>query len=238
MSLAPKPLRRRGWPSLQATSETQCGRFSIPPVAVHCLAGPRRVKRCRGDVVAGFLACLAAALDAGLGTHDASDVRQACLAGEAAVAGQPIDLPHDAHGALRDAAMSLVMGGAGVGCAGRGCCEAGLGARGGFALTASRWPAPRMAWAMAALVAMAPIETSASRRPPCSASRASRAGMAVNSLALPGTASCPGTRQAVVAKAETRWIGSVPAAWSWLRRDVLPSVAAKPRQARWRAPRP
>jgi hypothetical protein len=51
--------------------------------------------------------------------------------------------------------------------------------------------------------------------------------MAVNALALLGTASCPSTRRAVVANAETRWIASSPAARSWVRRDVLPSIATK-----------
>jgi hypothetical protein len=49
--------------------------------------------------------------------------------------------------------------------------------------------------------------------------------MAVVSLALSGTASWPSTRRAVVAKAETRCSGGVPVARSWLRREVLPSMA-------------
>src|SRR4051794_26206959 len=78
---------------------------------------------------------------------------------------------------------------------------------------------------MAALVATASIETSAPLSPSSSARRSIRAGMAVVSLALSGTASWPSTRRAVVAKAETRCSGGVPVARSWLRREVLPSMA-------------
>src|SRR3954471_18256377 len=79
---------------------------------------------------------------------------------------------------------------------------------------------------MAALVATASIETSAPLSPSSSARRSIRAGRAVVSLALSGTASWPSTRRAVVAKAETRCSGGVPVARSWLRREVLPSMAA------------
>src|SRR3954452_12372581 len=74
---------------------------------------------------------------------------------------------------------------------------------------------------MAALVATASIETSAPLSPSSSARRSIRAGMAVVSLALSGTASWPSTRRAVVVKAETRCSGGVPVARSWLRREVL-----------------
>jgi hypothetical protein len=46
-----------------------------------------------------------------------------------------------------------------------------------------------MAVAIVALVAMASIETNTPRKPFCSPNRASKAGMAVSSLALSGTAS-------------------------------------------------
>ena len=51
--------------------------------------------------------------------------------------------------------------------------------------------------------------------------------MAANSFALSGTASWASTRRAVVAKAETRWSGAAPAPRSWLRREVLPSIATR-----------
>ncbi len=51
--------------------------------------------------------------------------------------------------------------------------------------------------------------------------------MAASSLALSGTASWASTRRAVVAKAETRCRGPAPAARSWLRREVLPSMATR-----------
>ena len=51
--------------------------------------------------------------------------------------------------------------------------------------------------------------------------------MAVVSFALSGTASWPSTRRLVVAKAETRWSGALPGARSWLRREVLPSMATR-----------
>jgi hypothetical protein len=49
--------------------------------------------------------------------------------------------------------------------------------------------------------------------------------MAVSSLLLSATASWPSTRRPVVAKAETRCSGPAPSARSWLRREVLPSMA-------------
>ncbi len=49
--------------------------------------------------------------------------------------------------------------------------------------------------------------------------------MAASSFALSGTASWARTCRAVVAKAETRCSGAVPAPLSWLRREVLPSMA-------------
>ncbi len=52
--------------------------------------------------------------------------------------------------------------------------------------------------------------------------------MAVVSLALSGTASWPSTSRVVVAKADTVCRGGVPAARSWLRREVLPSMATRP----------
>jgi hypothetical protein len=75
-----------------------------------------------------------------------------------------------------------------------------------------------MAAAMVPLVAMASIEISAPRNPSSSARRASKAGIAVSSLALSGTASWLSTNRLVVAKAATRWFGASPVARSWLRR--------------------
>ena len=51
--------------------------------------------------------------------------------------------------------------------------------------------------------------------------------MAASSLALSGTASWASTRRAVVAKAETRCSGAAPWLRSWLRREVLPSIATR-----------
>jgi hypothetical protein len=51
--------------------------------------------------------------------------------------------------------------------------------------------------------------------------------MAANSLDLSATASWPSARRLVVAKAETSWIGAASAARSWLRREILPSMATK-----------
>lgn len=79
---------------------------------------------------------------------------------------------------------------------------------------------PRMARSdMASMVTRAP-----SRAPPA-ARRSSSSGMAVVLFAFASTAACPKTSQAVVAKAETRWSGALPALRSWLRREVLPSIA-------------
>jgi hypothetical protein len=81
---------------------------------------------------------------------------------------------------------------------------------------------------MAGLVAMASMETSAPFRPSAAPRRSSSGGMAASSLALSGTASAASTSRAVVAKAETRCSGAAPAARSWLRREVLPSMAMSP----------
>ena len=72
---------------------------------------------------------------------------------------------------------------------------------------------------MASIVATAP-----SRLRPA-ASFSSSAGMAVVSLDLSSTASCPSTRRLLVAKAETRCRAARPLDRSWLRRTVLPSMA-------------
>jgi hypothetical protein len=77
------------------------------PVATHRLGGSFGVEAGRGDIAAGLLIGFRAPFDASLDTDDAGDVWQSQFAGEATVAGQPIDLPHDAGGALFDAAMAL-----------------------------------------------------------------------------------------------------------------------------------
>ncbi len=51
--------------------------------------------------------------------------------------------------------------------------------------------------------------------------------MAVVSLDLSSTASWPSTSRPVVAKAETRCSAALPAPRSWLRLEVLPSMATK-----------
>ena len=80
---------------------------------------------------------------------------------------------------------------------------------------------------MAALVAMASMETSAPLSPSSAPRRSSSTGIAAVSLPCHGTASWPSTRRAVVAKAETRCSGALPVLRSWLRREVLPSMATK-----------
>jgi hypothetical protein len=69
-----------------------------------------------------------------------------------------------------------------------------------------------MAWAMAGLVAMASMETSAPLRPSSAASRLSSTGMAVVSPLFSGVASWPSTSREVVAKAETRCKALAPSA--------------------------
>jgi len=70
---------------------------------------------------------------------------------------------------------------------------------------------------------MASMETKA----PFRSNRSRSAGMAMISLDFSSTASCPRTRRELVAKAETRCSGGRPALRSWLRRDVLPSMATR-----------
>ena len=68
------------------------------------------------------------------------------------------------------------------------------------------------------------LTTTPSRLRPA-ASFSSNTGMAVVSLVLSSTASCPRTRRLLVAKAETRCSAARPLARSWLRLTVLPSMA-------------
>ena len=72
---------------------------------------------------------------------------------------------------------------------------------------------------------MASMVTTAPSRLRPAASFSSSTGMAVVSLLLSSTASCPRTRRLLVAKAETRCSAARPLARSWLRRTVLPSMA-------------
>lgn len=72
---------------------------------------------------------------------------------------------------------------------------------------------------------MASMLTTAPSRLRPAASFSSNTGMAVVSLVLSSTASCPRTRRLLVAKAETRCSAARPLARSWLRLTVLPSMA-------------
>lgn len=80
-----------------------------------------------------------------------------------------------------------------------------------------------MALAMVGLQPMASMDT----RLPLRSNRSSSAGMAVISLDLTSTASWPRTSLALVAKAETRCSGGRSDLRSWLRREVLPSMATR-----------
>ena len=71
---------------------------------------------------------------------------------------------------------------------------------------------------------MASMVTTAPSRLRPAASFSSNTGMAVVSLVLSSTASCPRTRRLLAAKAETRCSAARPLARSWLRRTVLPSI--------------
>jgi hypothetical protein len=61
--------------------------------------------------------------------------------------------------------------------------------------------------------------------PPLTASTPSKAGIAVIAFDFPSTATWPSTTWLAVAQALTRWSGPFPAARSWRRRGVLPSMA-------------
>ena len=67
---------------------------------------------------------------------------------------------------------------------------------------------------------MASMVTTAPSRLRPTASFSSRRGMALVSLVLSSTASCPRTSRLLVAKAETRWSAGRPLARSWLRRTL------------------
>jgi hypothetical protein len=97
-----------------------------PPMAADGLTGALRIELRRSDVVSGFRVWPADPLDTRLDTNDAGDAGQAQFAGEAAISGQPVDLAHDTDGALFDTAMAFVVRGVGVECAGRKGIKAGL----------------------------------------------------------------------------------------------------------------
>jgi hypothetical protein len=86
-----------------------------PPVVAHGLSGTLGAEGSRGDTVSGLAVGFGVAFDAGLDTDDAGDIGQAKFTGEAALAGQPIDLTQDTCGALFDAAVVVVADGVGVG---------------------------------------------------------------------------------------------------------------------------
>src|SRR4051812_35513008 len=199
------------------------------PVPAHAVRGARGGERRGRDVGAGLEPAAILQLGAGCDLHHTGHVRQAQLAGKAPRALKPVDVAGHGDGALLDAPMPLVevRGAIKRSRLGRGEQGLDLGAERGLVGLDGRSSAParRIVPAMAALVATASIETSAPLSPSSSARRSIRAGMAVVSLALSGTASWPSTRRAVVAKAETRCSGGVPVARSWLRREVLPSMA-------------
>ena len=201
------------------------------PVAADGLGGAFGGKAGGGDVVPGLGVGPGAAPDVGLDADEAGGIGQAAFAGEAALAGEPADLTRDADGALLDAAMALVDVGVDVERAGRG------GGKGGLDLGAQR----RSVGLDGEQVVGAGItdglgdgavggdridrDQGAPCRPSAAARRSSSAGIAASSLDLSATASWPSTSRAVVAKAETGWIGPASARRSWLRREVLPSIA-------------
>jgi hypothetical protein len=78
-----------------------------------------------------------------------------------------------------------------------------------------------------ALVAMASIETSSPLRPSSLPRRVQEQWNCGDLFALVGHRSWRSTTRAVVATAETRCSGALPALRSWLRREVLPSMATK-----------
>lgn len=80
-----------------------------------------------------------------------------------------------------------------------------------------------IAAAMVGLQAMVSMVTSA----PVSASRSSSAGIASVSLDLSATASWPRTKHSLLAQAETRCSAWRSQPRSWLRREVLPSMAIR-----------
>jgi hypothetical protein len=164
--------------------------------------------------------------------NDGGGAWQAQFAGEAPVSPKPIDLARDGDGALLDAAMAVVGIAIGIETAGWRIVEESLDLaleRGLVGIDGQQ------------ILGLGVFDGGSDRRigrngidrderplrPPPSASRSTRTGMAVISLDLSATASCPSTRQEMVANAETMCSAGLPARRSWLRRDVLPSMAMK-----------
>src|ERR1700719_3102229 len=76
---------------------------------------------------------------------------------------------------------------------------------------------------MSGLHPMASIET----RAPSRSMRFTSAGIAVISLDFSSVASWPSTKRSIVANADTKCRAFCPRLWSWLRREVLPSMATR-----------
>ena len=231
MFRAPWPLRSRDWSSAKVTSSTQCRRFSIAQCSRTAWRRPPAAKGAGGDEVAGLGA--GGALGPRPGSRRGRGRR--CRAGAARRGSggrRRASRPRaDAHAALLDAAMALVEVGVGVeALAGLGEGGLDLGAQGRLvgldreqlvgALGGDGRGDRRRWWRRRRWRRAHP-----SARPRRRAARERRDGGV--SLALSATASCASTSRSVVAKAETRCSGAVPALRSWLRREVLPSMATR-----------
>ena len=201
------------------------------PMAAHSLGGLRRGEFGGGDIVAGLEAGAVVEFGARLHADDRGGCGQPKLAGKTPVAVEPVDLVEDVDRSLFDTAMALVVIDVGVEVGGGGEGVLRLGAQCGLiGLDGEQVIAARLPDRLGDLGVGgdASMETSAPFNPPPSASLSINTGIAWSSLALLSTASWPSTRRLVVAKAETRCSGPLSPAWSWLRREVLPSMAMSP----------
>jgi hypothetical protein len=111
------------------------------PVAAHGVCGARRIEAGRGDTITRLAVRLTGSFDLGLDLDQAGHTRQPEFAGEATIAGQPVDLANDADLAPLDAAVALSCSmWLAILCGGASMKHASVSARrlGWLAFTASR----------------------------------------------------------------------------------------------------
>src|SRR5215210_6543001 len=199
-------------------------------MGAHRLGQIGRIERGRDDVIAPFDRLPASDLAGGLNHRDGSELGEAVFTRVAAVRSHPGDVMRDDPTARLDRPWSLSMSTWTLRLsAGATSKKAAISPRrlGWFSFTASTKsaPLPVIASAMVGLQAMASMVTSAPSSAPAAASRSRSFGIAFCSQDLSATAAWPSTRRSLVTKAETRWSAYLPAPRSWLRREVLPSMA-------------
>ncbi len=198
-----------------------------PPRAADGRGGGLGREPRRGDIIAGLETAAVLQLSLACDPDDRGDVGQAQFAGETPLAAEPVDLARDRDGTSLDSAMTLVDVDD-TGMEGRlGVLEEpfDLVAQGRLVgLDGQKIVGADLTHRLCDGAAAGDRVDGHDRVLEAAANRSSSAGMAVNSLDLPATASCPSARRLAVANAETTCRGALSWPRSWLRREVLPSM--------------